>query len=219
MNLAKKLFRTFLFLLINTSAFAQVDFGADVVSRYIFRGLDFGNAVSAQPFLSFSTGDLKIGAWGSYAFSDGGSGTGANENDLYITYSYENFSVTVTDYYFPEGLKFGFFGNDTSAAHILEGSLSAEFTGFSIMAAYNFYGFDQENSYYIEAGYEFFSEDDLNVSGFAGLGNEIYVSDPADDLTLVNIGLTASKGALSASYIINPDLDTSFLVFGNSIGL
>ena len=219
MKLIKILFITLLFLLSGHSAFAQVDFGTDIVSRYIFRGLDFGNAVSVQPFLSFKTGDIEIGAWGSYPFTGAGPGTGANENDLYVTYSFDMFSATITDYYFPEGLKFGFYGDNTSAAHIIEGSLSAQINDFTFLAAYNFYGEDQQNSFYIEAGYELFNKDELSVSAFVGLGNEIYISDASGDPGLVNVGITASKGALSATYILNPDLDTNYLVFGYSIGL
>ncbi|NOG45465.1 MAG: hypothetical protein HND50_09545 [Calditrichaeota bacterium] len=219
MNSIKKFFLIFVFLLTVNPLFAQVDFGADVVSRYIFRGLDFGNAVSAQPFLSVTAGNFEIGAWGSYAFTGAGPGAGANENDLYITYSYEMISATITDYYFPEGNKFGFYNNNTSSAHIIEGSLSAEFSGISLLAAYNFYGADQDRSFYFEAGYELYSKDEMSVSAFAGLGNNIYVSDAAGDPTLVNVGVSASKGALSASYILNPDLDTNYLVFGYSIGL
>ncbi len=219
MKLLRTLFITLVFLLLTSPLFAQVDLGADIVSRYIFRGLDFGNAVSVQPFLSATSGGFEIGAWGSYPFTGAGPGTGANENDLYMTYSYEMFSFTITDYYFPEGLKFGFYADDASAAHILEGSLSAEFNSLTLFGAYNFYGADQQNSFYFETAYEFYSKDELSVSAFAGLGNEIYVSNLSGDVALVNLGISASKGSLSASYIVNPDLDTNYLVFGYHLGL
>jgi len=35
-----------------------------------------------------------------------------------------------------------------------------------------------------------------------------------DSFQVVNIGLTTSRDNFSASYIINPDQETSFLVFG-----
>lgn len=77
---------------------AGIDFGADLVSRYIWRGIDFGNSVSVQPFLSFSTGGFEAGAWASYPFTNAGKGT--NENDLYVTYSFGSVALTVTDYFF-----------------------------------------------------------------------------------------------------------------------
>lgn len=39
-------------------ATAEVGIGADVVSRYIFRGTDFGKAVTVQPGLTFD-GQLR----------------------------------------------------------------------------------------------------------------------------------------------------------------
>ena len=76
---------------------AGVGFGADVVNRYVWRGTDFGNAVSVQPGMSISHGNIEIGAWSSWAISGGG----ANENDLYASFSSGPIGVTLTDYYFP----------------------------------------------------------------------------------------------------------------------
>ena len=39
-----------------SSAAGQVSLGADVVSRYVWRGVDFGESMSVQPSLSFSAG-------------------------------------------------------------------------------------------------------------------------------------------------------------------
>ena len=44
-------------------AAADVGFGADMVSRYVWRGTDFGNAVSVQPGMSYSTVSVEVGAW------------------------------------------------------------------------------------------------------------------------------------------------------------
>ena len=84
------------FIPLGNSAQAQLDFGADVVSRYIWRGTDFGDAVSAQPWISYSANGFEVGAWSSWAWDD----PAANENDLYVSYSTGLFGVAVTDYYF-----------------------------------------------------------------------------------------------------------------------
>ena len=55
--------------------------GADIVSRYVWRGLDFGESMSVQPGLTIALGGLEFGAWGSYSIS--ASGAGSNENDLW----------------------------------------------------------------------------------------------------------------------------------------
>jgi hypothetical protein len=50
---------------------AELGVGADVVSRYVFRGALADDNVAVQPFLSatheMGSGMLEIGAWGSYA--------------------------------------------------------------------------------------------------------------------------------------------------------
>ena len=42
----------------------SVDLGADIMSRYVWRGTDFGNTAAIQPSLSFSSGGFTVGAWG-----------------------------------------------------------------------------------------------------------------------------------------------------------
>ena len=79
---------------------AGVSFGADVVNRYVWRGTDFGNAVSVQPGMSISHGNIEVGAWSSWAIS--GSeiiGGNFNENDLYASFSAGPIGITLTDYY------------------------------------------------------------------------------------------------------------------------
>ena len=46
-----------------------LNFGADVMSRYIWRGIDFGNSPAIQPSLFLSWRGLNVGAWGSYSFA------------------------------------------------------------------------------------------------------------------------------------------------------
>lgn len=43
------------------SSFAQLDFGIDVQSRYIWRGIQLGNGSgSAQPYIEYSSGNLQL---------------------------------------------------------------------------------------------------------------------------------------------------------------
>ena len=106
-------YKVFMVLLITiflsmTSLSAQLSIGADMVSRYVWRGTDFGNSASVQPALSFAHKGFEIGAWGSYAFT--AAGAGANENDFYASYSTGPVSFTITDYYFPETFDFFNYG-------------------------------------------------------------------------------------------------------------
>ena len=221
---------------------AGVGFGADVVNRYVWRGTDFGNAVSIQPGMSISHGNIEIGAWSSWAISGGG----ANENDLYASFSSGPIGITLTDYYFPgltEDDDFFSYNNysaeeleedkdgdgelDKSNPHILEisASLAPDGVPLSALVAYNFFG-DTDNSFWAEATYDLGEIEETAVSVTAGLGNGVYTyeldEDPEDDkapedtIDLVTVGLNMSKGDYFASYILNPNRESTFLVFGRS---
>lgn len=199
--------------LASTPALAEVGFSADAVSRYVWRGTDFGNAVSIQPSMSFSTGAVEIGAWSSWAINGGG----ANENDLYVSFGAGPVGITISDYYFPgstaNDMFFSF--SDGDAVHILEAmaSLSLEDMPISLIAAFNFSG-DAENSFWVEATYDLGEMDETAVSVTVGAGNGVYTTDT--DPNLVTAGVNFSKGDYFASYILNPDKESTFLVFGKS---
>ena len=209
---------------------AEIGIGADVVSRYVWRGTDFGNAVSVQPGIAFSKEAVEIGAWSSWAISGGG----ANENDLYVSYAVGQVSVTVTDYYFPVGAPPesegegehdhpteeppGFFDYSDDGAHILEASAAVDLGMASVMAAFNFRG-DPDNSFWVEASIPLAAlSGDVEVGLTVGAGNGVYTNDGAaeGDPMVASVSLDVSDGDYFASYILNPDSETSFLVFGRS---
>ena len=189
-------------------------FGADVVNRYVWRGSDFGNAMAVQPSIHYSTGSVEVGAWSSWAIN---GAEGGNENDLYVSFSAGPVGITVTDYFFPT---YGagapeFFTFEDSGPHILEvsASLSLDDMPLSLMAAFNFYG-DSEDSFWIEASYDVGEIDETAVSLTVGAGNGAYTSDT--DPMVASIGVNVSNDDYFASYILNPDKETSFLVVGKS---
>ena len=209
----------FVLTLAAVPADAGVGFGADVVNRYVWRGTDFGNAVSVQPGMSISSGNIEVGAWSSWAISDGG----ANENDLYVSFSSGPIGITLTDYYFPglteDDMFFSY--SDEDAVHVLEvsASLAPDGAPLSALVAYNFSG-DSDNSFWAEATYDLGEMEGTAVSVTAGLGNGVYTyepdEDPEDTIDLVSVGLNMSKGDYFASYILNPNRESTFLVFGRS---
>jgi hypothetical protein len=139
---------------------AALQFGADIFSRYIWRGNDYGNSPAIQPNICFSWKGLKIGSWGSYAFSkhsiefndstivDAGNFA---EVDLYISYTYKWFTLMVFDYFAMNGLNpnegnsYFDYRNETTG-HTFEGFLSfdgpAQFP-LQIMVSTFFYGNDK----------------------------------------------------------------------------
>jgi hypothetical protein len=191
----------------------EVDMGMDVFNRYVWRGTDFGDAVSAQPWVSYANGPIEIGAWSSWGITS----NGANENDLYISYAAGPVGITLTDYFFPgfTGADDFFNYSDGDGIHILEISASVDLHDMpiSLMAAFNFLG-DSEDSFYLEASYDLGEIEEVGVSLSAGVGNGVYTTDTDPDL--VNVSLSLSKGDYSAAYILNPDQETTFLVFGKS---
>jgi len=179
--------------------------GADLVSSYVWRGAQFGSGPAIQPYVSFATGGLEIGAWGSNAFSiDQGF-----EADLYAAYAFDfGLSIGVTDYYF---------GGDWTDGemHFFEPSISYGAGDFSIMAAYMI-GEDTEDMY-IEAGYAF-----GDVSVFVGAGDGQYTDD--GEFMLANVGMSYSTALslgsfdlpLTGSVILNPSTGGFYTVVGVS---
>jgi hypothetical protein len=104
----KRVFLVCMFLvmiLISNSVVAQerkckmpfkLNVSADFVSRYVWRGMDYGNSPSIQPTLSFNLGDFELGYWGAVALINN-----YVESDLYMKYSLKGFSLTLYDYYIP----------------------------------------------------------------------------------------------------------------------
>ncbi len=196
-----------------TSAQANVDVGADLMSRYVWRGTDFGGSPSIQPYIEMSTGNFVLGAWGAYTTN----APGAQEADLYAGYSFGDvFSLTVTDYYFPmDDMSDEYFDFDNNHSIEVSGTFTLE--NFSLLAGKFLAGADDE-SLYFEAGYDF-----SVVNVFAGAGDNVYTTD--NEFGLVNVGIGTSKDIkisdyfslpLSGSVILNPESESLFMVVGVS---
>src|SRR6056297_2632945 len=67
---------------------------ADVVSRYLWRGLLYSPNVNIQPTAGLSVGNFFVGAWGSYGISDKYA-----EVDFFAGVTAGNFMFMVSDYY------------------------------------------------------------------------------------------------------------------------
>jgi hypothetical protein len=208
--------------LINT-VYAQeespVDLSLDIASRYVWRGLDFGNSPSLQPGISFNKWGLSVGAWGAYTTNINAP---AQEMDIFIGYTFLNdmLSITLTDYFFPtDGALNNYFSyNNTNTAHVFEGSISfngTEKLPISLLIGTNFYGADAIHysgdisnpdgnlmySTYAELGYSFDCKE-VNVELFCG-ANILGATDADisngyngfynNKAGIVNLGFTAGK--------------------------
>ena len=190
------------------------DFGADLVSSYVWRGAQFGSGAHIQPYMDLGSGNLTGGVWGSFPTSAKGGG---NELDLWVSYDFGLLALTVTNYTFPsEGGVYadgeGLFNGDYT-----ELAASTSIMGVDLSAGY----FTEVEALYVELGFSTgavdiaFGYGDDQADGFyAGGGSG-----------LVNMSFSGSKDIqisdnyalpVFGSFIINPEAETAFLVFGIS---
>lgn len=186
------------------------DVGADLVSRYVWRGTDFGNSPAIQPALTFNYGSFSLGAWGSYSTN---TNTGADEGDLFASYSLSTGTeLLVTDYFFPAtGVDYFDYDN-----HFLELGVTQGIKDFYIAGYYM--AINGTDDLYFEGGFE-----KGNVTVFLGAGNEAYTPDDEGKFNICNVGITLSKGIrfsqeyslpLFGSVIYNPSAKGIHMVVG-----
>ena len=219
----------------------ELDLGADFKSRYIWRGTDFGNSPSIQPFMKLNVGKFEFGAWGSYSSNS----NNLQESDLYLTYNASDmFSLTITDYFLSNGtLKNNeyFAYKESFTGHVFEGGMTitgAKDMPLNIYVGTNFYGADAKKSNgknmystYIEVSYNGkIKETDysLFIGGTPNNADKTKKESGfyADKAGLVNIGINAAKKIkitnnydlnINFSVIANPDAQNIFFIFGINI--
>ncbi|MEI6681740.1 MAG: hypothetical protein WCO44_03880 [Bacteroidota bacterium] len=117
---------------------AAFSVGTDVVSRYIWRGADYGNSPAVQPSVAFSVAGFKAGFWGSYGLGQYSKKINDStvvsmghyaEFDFYLSYTIKGFTLMAYDYFLPNSLDpnngnryFNF--NNKTTGHTLEVCLS-----------------------------------------------------------------------------------------------
>lgn len=203
---------------------ATITLNSDLVSRYVWRGTDFGSAPAIQPALVFNYGNFQLGAWGSFSLS---GNTGGTETDLFAGYTLPfGLGVTVTDYYFPLENKridweSGTVFNERSGNyfninnHIIELAAKQEIGSFYLMGAY--YA-NLNDDLYLEAGYSH-----NNISVFAGAGNESYTDNAKWNVCQVGlryqkqVDLTEKLSITPFStLVVNPSSEQMHFVVGVS---
>lgn len=241
---------TTIFIFVNQNVTAQeegckarLDASADIMSRYIWRGLNLGgSSPSIQPGLELGMGNFALGTWAAYSFNHA---IVRQEVDLYASYTFADMiNITATDYFLPfedtnANHYFNYKGDETG--HVIE--LAAKFLGteklpLSLLVATNIYGADAKKSNgdnqfstYIELGYSFKVRENA-CSAFLGFtptkpdtdkGETGYYGEGPG---VINLGISASRDIkisdsftlpVNASLITNPQAENIFLVFGISL--
>jgi hypothetical protein len=236
-----KILSTVLFICFASMSFAQdlsLSAGADVVSRYIWRGINVNDAVNIQPALTLSVSGFSVGFWGSYSFANNsGDNTFGQEVDTWLGYTYvfENgmsIGALVTDYYFPNaGIKWGNFNNyddpQGAGAHTIETGLllkGPESFPLSLSGFINVYNDAGSNTYFQIDYPTKVAEVPLNFFVGASGGSE---ENPGyygtETFNVINVGVKAVKSVkitedyslpVSVTFLINPRAEISYLVFG-----
>lgn len=117
---------------------------ADLVSSYIWRGLDCGSA-AVQPTLGIGYKGLSLSAWGSYGLTDPDD---VKEFDLTLAFATGGFNIGITDYWFNAGLDpdnryFKYDAHGTN--HVFEANIGYDFGFASVQWFTNFAGNDGVN--------------------------------------------------------------------------
>jgi hypothetical protein len=201
---------------------------ADVVSSYIWRGLDLGSA-AVQPTLGVDYKGLSLTAWGSYGFANPAD---TKEFDLTLGFSAGGFNIGVTDYWFsegldPEGRYFKYDAHGTN--HIFEAFLGYDFGLASLQWFTNFAGNDGVNkdgdraySSYMEVAVPF-QLATVDWTATAGAVPFATTSYGTTGFAVTNLTLKASKDIkvtdtfsvpVFAQVTANPCSQKAYLVFG-----
>lgn len=230
-NFFKLNFILILFTTVNSYS-QSLSLNADLVNRYIWRGLNAGGeSPSIQPNIALTFSSFTLGCWGAYPLEP----KNLEEIDFYFSYNYQkenigSFNFGVTDYIFPNSgtpvFNFNNYNNSNgSGAHFVE--LNAGYLGpdeLPISLAINIFIYNLENNpIYFQAGYNT-QINDVDVSFFVGgtpgESNLYYGTDKFD---IINAGITVSRSIqftenfnlpIFGSIIGNPASDKMYYVVG-----
>ncbi len=146
MNKTKAVLTALLISILSPMVYAQekpeVTLKADLVSKYIWRGLDLGHA-SVQPTLAVAWKGLSLEAWGSIGITDSKDW---NELDLSLAYTTGGLSFGVRDYWSGTSDDRYFYYKNNGTQHEFEGFVSYDFGVASASWQTIFTGFDEKNN-------------------------------------------------------------------------
>ena len=209
-----------IFCFTPTQEIKSQDFGADVVSSYVWRGTKYGTGPAVQPWMELGAGNLTGGVWGSFNKAEGAYD--GNELDLWVSYDFGPLALTVTNYTFPGAGGAGdVFDGDNGD---IEVSGSTSLGPVDLTVGY----FTDHGALYVEAG---FPIGPVGVAvGYASDGDIGFYA--GGDSGIVNVSFSGEKDIkitedyslpVFGSFIINHvaegpiNFKAAFLVFGFSL--
>ena len=227
----KKLFSIALMIAFVAPVSAEVEttVSADVVSSYVWRGMELGDA-ALQPTLGVSAAGFDLSIWGNTGIVNF---TDTKEFDITLSYGIAGLSVGVTDYWFnagpePYGRYFKYEKETTN--HVFEAFLGYDLDFISFAWYTNLYGNDFKadgdrafSSYFeVSAPFSFGGADWTAAAGFVPFETLFYGT---EGFAVTNLSLTASKELeitdrfslpVSAGLTVNPCAEKAYFVLGIS---
>ncbi|MEM8556374.1 MAG: hypothetical protein AAGG50_00885 [Bacteroidota bacterium] len=224
-------------------ALVSIDAGVTLTSRFIYRGLNLGEAPQVQPRVALNVQNFQIALWSSHPLAPR---TDATENVSMVTrgenyrevlfwmlYNIDVGIGTLTPYvqnhYNPNvGQLFDFDGGG-DGAHFFQGQLM--FSGndslpIDALIGYVFHN-DPGRSIYLEAGYRFtLAQTDLRVFAGGVPAKSPFNGVPTNEAALTNVGLSASRSIqvteafslpIGFSFVFNPYLEDAFAAVSVSL--
>ena len=206
----------------------------ELSTKYMWRGIEYGTAPTVFPMMSYNTHGFNAFAMGGYAI-DGSH----QEVDLGVSYTASEFTVGVSDYYYPSsvGEKDQYFKlSNRETGHWVEAYATWAGTKVPLWVTVSTYIFGADKntdgkqmySSYAEVGYTHSFTEDNNIALCVGANlNKGFYTNNESGFNVVNINAKYStafkfgnfKLPVSASYVLNPYNNKSYFTMSFYFGL
>lgn len=223
-------------LLANDSTKVVSPFSAslELTTKYMWRGIEYGTAPTVFPMIGYCYKGFNAFAMGGYAVN--GS---HQEVDLGVSYTANEFSFGVSDYYYPSavGEKDGYFKlSNRNTGHWVEAYASWNGKKIPLWVTVSTYVFGADKnedgkqmySAYAEVGYTHSFNDNNSLSLCVGANlNKSFYTEYQSGFNVVNINAKYSTAfkfgkfhlPVSAGYILNPYKNKSFFTMSLYFGI
>lgn len=213
----------------NDDSKVSLEVGADVVSSYVWRGMDCGG-FSVQPgaTLTFNRAGISIGAWASASLFETTDFANMAEFDLSLSYApTDAFSIGVTDYNFCGGNYWRNWTFNGVSTHSLELNVSYDFGALAVEWDTCLTGEDHRaggkraySSYFqVSAPFSLGGVDCSTAIGACPWGYK-FGADYGHGFSVINVSLKAEKEVKSlplfGEIVFNPREESTYFVVGVS---
>lgn len=216
---------------LKTSPFSA---SLELSTKYMWRGIEYGTAPTVFPMIGYNTHGFNAFAMGAYAIN--GS---HQEVDFGVSYTAKEFTVGVSDYYYPSavGEKDQYFKlSNRDTGHWVEAYATWTGTKIPLWVTVSTYIFGADKntdgkqmySSYAEIGYTHSFTENNQIALCVGANlNKGFYTDNQSGFNVVNINAKYStafkfgnyKLPVSASYVLNPYKNKSYFTMSLYFGI